>query len=151
MTITRANAEVILIRRCGKLMTEADMNGLVNYGTNEDLNDPIGWALRKSGYSVATITNVADGDMAAVSDDDVDMVLDLAELRTLENIEGNLTGVDITVGPRSEKLDQLVTRVRAKIERKSADIAKAYGLGLGTLSAGVITLDFQEHADDDTE
>jgi hypothetical protein len=151
MTITRAEVETILIRRCGSLLTAADLDGTTINGTNVDLNDPIGAALRRMEYTVASLTAVTDLDLAPVSADDVDQLLDLAELRTLENIEGNLDDVDITVGPRSESLNQLSVRVRMKIDTKRREIEKAYGLGLGTLSAGVVTLDFMEKGDGDTD
>jgi len=67
MTITRANVESILIKRVGKLMTAADMDGSTVGGTNADLNDPIGRALRRIGYTTASIIAVADVDIAGVS------------------------------------------------------------------------------------
>ncbi len=151
MTITRAEVETILIRRCGSLLTAADLDGTTLNGTNVDLNDPIGAALRQMGYTVASLTAVADSDLQPVATDDIDQLLDIAELRTLENIEGNLDEVDITVGPRSESLNQLSTRVTKKIDTKRSAIEKTYGLGLGTLSAGVVSLDFMEKGDGDTD
>lgn len=143
MTITRADVETILIRRCGSLLTAADLDGTTIDGTNVDLNDPIGVALRNMGYTVVSITNVADSDLESVPDEDIDQLLDLAELRTLESIEGNLDDVDIQANGRSESLNQLSARVRMKIDTKRKAIESQY-VGLGTLDAGVITLDFME-------
>lgn len=143
MTITRADVETILVRRCGSLLVAADLDGTTIDGTNVDLNDPIGVALRNMGYTVASITNVSNSDLESVTDEDVDQLLDLAELRTLESIEGNLDDVDIQANGRSESLNQLSVRVRMKIDTKRKAIESQY-VGLGTLDAGVITLDFME-------
>jgi hypothetical protein len=144
MTITRANVEAILVARCGKLLAAADLDGTTIAGTNASLNDPIGWAARQLGYPVANLTAVSDSDLANVTDDEVDQLLDLAELRTLQNIEGNLDDVDISANGRDESLGQLVKQVQTRLDRVKAAIEKTYGTGLGTLSAGVVTLDFME-------
>jgi hypothetical protein len=144
MSLTRANIESVLIRRVGKLLAAADLDGTTVSGSNGDLNDPIGWAIRQCGGTVASVVSVADGDCASVDDTDVDKLLDLAELRTLETIEGNLDGVDITVGPRSESLNQLSVRVRMKLDAKRDQVRRDYGFNVATLSAGVVTLDFAQ-------
>jgi hypothetical protein len=144
MTITRANVEEVLIRRCGKLMTAADLDGVSYFGANADLNDPIGWALRQMEYSVASLVNVSDVDLADVTDAEVDQLLDMAEYRLMENIEGNYDDVDISASGRSESLSQLMVQVTKRLERLKAKIETLYGLGLSTLDGGVITLDFVE-------
>lgn len=143
MAITRAQAETILVRRAGSLMSEAGL-AVTIAGSNADLNDPIGWAVRQLGLTVATITSVADSDLSGVSADDYDQFLDLAEYRLLQNISGNLAVTDLEVGPRNEKLDQLVNRLEQRITRKKAQLQQDYGFGLGSLTAGVISLGFME-------
>jgi hypothetical protein len=145
MTITRANLEAVIIARCGPLLTAADMDGTTVAGTNASLNDPISTALRRSGYSVSNIALPSTTDLAAVIDDDVSQVIDLAELRTLENIAGNLDDVDISAGGRSESLNQLSAKVEKRIDRMTAKVKEEYGIGVGgygTLSGGAIGLDF---------
>lgn len=144
MTITRAQIERVLIKRCGLLMTAANLDGTTFDGTNEDLNDPIGYALRACELTVADISAVDDADCVGVTADLVDKVLDVAELRLLNNIEGNLDQVDVTIGPHSERRGQLATMIRTKINAKEALVGRLYGVGLGTLSAGVIGLDIAE-------
>ena len=144
MTITRAQIETVLIRRAGKLMTAADLDGTTHHGVNADLNDPIGWALRQMGYSVTTLTNVVDADMATVADDEIDQLLDMSEYRLLENIEGNYDDVDISANGRSESLNQLIVQVAKRLERVKAKVESTYGFGAGTLEAGVVSLDFME-------
>lgn len=144
MTLTRANVEAILVQRTGPLLTAGGMDGATVNGANASLNDPIGYAIRKSGLAVSNIASVADSDLTGVSSDDYDQLLDLAEYRTLENILGNLDDVNITVGSRTEALGQLSDQVEKKMDRLAARIEREYGVGLGTLQVGVINLGFQE-------
>ncbi len=139
---TRAQAETILTRRLGPTMTAAKMDGETADGTNPDLNDPLGWAVRKLEGTVADLVAVADADLDTVSTDDTDNLLDLAELRALNNVLGNLTLVDTSVGPRSQKFGQLREGIGARIERLEKSLATELG---ATLTAGVIEMDFAEH------
>ena len=147
MALTRTNIEEILIRRCGALMTAAGMDGTTTSGSNADLNDPIGFAIRKCGGTVASVVAVADADLAGISTDNLDQLLDVAELRTLESIAGNLDDVNITEGPHSEQLADLSARVQKRIETKQARIEKEYGIGVGAFTAGVLRLDFMQKGD----
>lgn len=120
MPLTRLAVETVLTRRLGSLLDEADL--ACASGLNPHLADPIAWALRALGYNVASIVDVTDGDLAAVANAHVDALLDLAELRALESIAGNLTAVDVTVGPVSERRGSLGDRVQKLVDdrRKSA-------------------------------
>jgi hypothetical protein len=148
MTITRAQVEQVLVKRAGKLMTAADLDGTTHSGVNTDLNDPIGWALRQMSYTVTSLTNVTDADLAPVATADVDQLLDMAEFRLMENIEGNFDDVDISANGRSESLSQLMLQVTKRVERMRSKLEIQYGLGAGTLEAGVISLDFMETLED---
>jgi hypothetical protein len=145
MSLTRANVESILVKRCGRLLTAADLDGSTVDGTNADLNDPIGWAVRQAGYTVTDITAVADADLASVATTNYDELLDLAELRALETILGNLDDVNIKIGPRSEDLSDLARQVEKRLELQRKKVELEYGYGVGTLEAGVITLEIAEH------
>lgn len=129
MSLTRAAIEKILVRRCGALLTEAGLDGTTDDGTNHDLNDPIGWAIRNAGGSVDDVTAVVDDDTARVATDDIDKCLDLAELRTLESISGNLPRVDIESGPFSQKFNQLRVGLEQRIARKRKQVKSDYDFG----------------------
>lgn len=144
MALTRASLESILIRRAGKQLTAASLDGTTVDGTNADLNDPLASALRQCGLSVANIASVSDSDLSALDDADIDKLLDLAELRTLESCLGNLDLVDVTAGPIKESFGQIGSRLEKAIERKRAAITRTYGIGMGSLSAGLIDLGFQQ-------
>lgn len=145
MSLTRASVEEILIRRCGKLMTAADLDGTTANGTNRDLNDPLGWALRQCGYSVTSVGAVADADLASVATTKYDQLFDLAELRTLESILGNLDDVDIQLGPRQERLSQLANQVERRLENLQMRVQREHGYGAPEMEAGVLTYEFAEH------
>jgi len=146
MAITRANVENVLVSRTGPLLTKGGMDGTTVDGTNSDLADPIAWALRQVGYDTADITNPTTAEVAAATDD-VDEVVDLAELRTLESILGNLDDVDVQVGPRREDLNQLAKQVETKLKRVGKWVEKTYGYGASVLGTGKVTFEFAEHQD----
>lgn len=147
MAYTRANIESILIRRTGKWLTMAGLDGTTVSGANGDLNDPLGYALRVLGITVANITSVADSDLTGVDGDSLDELLDLSEWRTLNSILQNYDAVSLSVGGRSESYGQFADRLEAALKRKQEQIENTYGLGLGSLEAGVIQLDFEQRSD----
>ena len=150
MALTRANVETLLIRRCGKLLAAAGLDGTTITGANGDLNDPLGWAIRQCGGTVASIVAVADVDLASVAADDYDQLFDLAELRALESILGNLDVVTQTVGGRSENLSDLAARVQTRLTEKRALVERQYGVGVGALQTGVIGLDFMQKDEEES-
>lgn len=144
----RLKYEVILIRRTGKLLVAADLDGTTVDGSNADLNDPLGVAIREVGGSVGDISSVDDDDLATVDSSDVDWFIDTAELRVLESIEGNLDDVDMTAGSQSRRFSQLATQVAKRIDRKKEQLEDKYGVGVPPLTPGVIKLDIADHNDD---
>ena len=142
MATTRADAEAILIDRIGILFVEVGLDGVSVDGDNNDLNDPIGYALRQLGHSVAVITLVADADMASLDDADIDHFLDVAEYRALLNAWTAHKAVDLKVDVYSESFSQLANRLLDMIKTKRAWIEAEHGLS--QLTAGVLTLDFME-------
>lgn len=146
MAVTRANVETNLIRRLGNLMTKAGMDGSTADGTNTDLADPIAWGLRESGYSTADITNPTSAEVAA-AEEDIDQVMDLSELRTVESILGGLKNVDITLGPRSESFHQLALQAEKKLAAIQDKVEKLYSFSASPLTTGTLTYEFAEHQD----
>ena len=149
MALTVVQAETILLKRTSKLLTALSMDGTTVTGDNPDLVDPMGYAIRQMGGTVATITDVIDADLAGITD--YDKFLDLAELRTLQNAYGNFALIDVSIGPRDEKWSSLGALLDKMITRKEDRIKELYGLGLQPLVAGVITLDFAEHDEDNVD
>lgn len=148
MGITRSEAERVLVNRCGALLTAADLDGITNDGTNDDLNDPIGVALRTLGYSVASVVRVVDSDLESLATSDLDKFLDVAEYRTLRTILGNLDDVDIESGPFSAKYSQLPRQLERRLMRLEEKLQIEYGLGGAELEMGAINMNFAMHGDD---
>ena len=136
MSLTRANVESILVSRCGPLMTAADM-AITVVGSNEDLNDPIGYGIRQAEGAVGDPSSVTDTDVASVSSANLDIFLDWCEYRLLKNILGNLDDVDITAGPRSEKLSQLAEQAKWRVEEMETSLKRVV--------ADTFSLNFVEH------
>ena len=139
MALTRAQFEVELISRCGKLLTAASLDGVTSTGSNPDLNSPLGYAIRQAGGSVADPALVADSDLSGFAASSYDQLFDLAEYRTLENIAGNLDTVDVRAGPLSESLGQLGERVEKRLARLEKTLQIKYGLFLRTATLQVIS------------
>jgi hypothetical protein len=151
MSLTRAGAETLLIRRLGKLLTEAGLDGTTLNGSNADLADPLGWAVRQCGGSVANIANVADTDLAGIAASDTDKLLDLAEYRTLQSLSTSPVFINIQVGSRREDLSKLADMIDKRLERKLAQLQQDYDFGIGGLEGGVIALDFMSKGGDDDD
>lgn len=147
MSLHRANVEVILIKRIGKWLTAAGLDGTTNNGTNADLSDPIGRAVRALGFTVADVTNVASSDLTSIGADDYDELFDVAELRALETCLTNYDKVNLSLGPRSELFDQLRNGMIQAIKFKREQIANDYD-DSQSLTGGVLSLDFEEHTED---
>ena len=137
-TITRANAEFLTIAQCGPLLTAAGMDGTTVDGTNLSLNGPLGRAILDMGGTVVSSVLITDTDMATVTNSNE--FLDKILLHALEAVMGNLDDVDITAGPRSEKLSQLALQVERRIKRLWDDRVR-----LAVPVQGYITKDIAEH------
>lgn len=140
MAITRAQVEASVV---GRLRGKMALVGfaVTTTGSNADLNDPIAVALRKMGKPASN--PVGDGDLSSLSGVELDELLDRAELRTLQNIAGNLTLVDVSVGPRRESLGQLGGQIEKQIESLSRFIEREFGPGAQELAGGIIDLGYQ--------
>jgi hypothetical protein len=108
MALTSASAVSILEDRVGDLMVfvgkTADITGMY---------PALSWAARQLGVTTDNYAVISADEMAAVSDGDD--FLDLAEYRLLADILGNLDMVDVTAGPRSEKLSQVAAYIKQRM------------------------------------
>ncbi len=141
MALTRANAEFLTVASVGPAMVAAGMDGTTVDGTNTDLNGPIARALHDLGYSVASFVLVTSAEVGAVTAAETGEFLDRVTLHTLEAVLGNLDDVDITVGPRSEKLSQLAGQIERRVKR----LRDTLGVEMVTPEARYITVDIAEH------
>ena len=125
MTITRLQVEAVIAKRLGALLEEAGMSA--GPGPNPHLTDPNASALRALGYAPASLADITDADLATVTAAHLDPLLDLAELRTLESIASNLTVVDVTIGPVSERKGMLADRIAKLVQDKRKSLQARWG------------------------
>ncbi len=142
MAMTRANLETLIVKRLGALMEAAGL-AVTIAGSNADLSDPLAWACRNVGGSTANVSTVTDSELASIPIASYDDTIDLAEYRTLKNLIGNLDDVDITTGPRAEKLSQLADQARAMLASMEDDIHEIFRAP----TVGYINLNFSEHGE----
>lgn len=147
-TYTRTQVEHVLLDRCSQLLTFVGKDGSTSDGTNSDLNYAIGTAVRKLGGSVAQPTFVTNADVQSVDADYFDALLDIAELRLYYSIRGNLTVVDTTAGPFTDKYSDIGDYLDAQIKALENRIEMEHGIGGPEMLAGVITRDIASHDED---
>ncbi|MBI5954371.1 MAG: hypothetical protein HY865_22165 [Chloroflexi bacterium] len=140
MALTRAQVESILVSRCKKRMVFVEF-AITTNGSNADLNDPICTALQVMGINPANIASVADSDLATVTD--AAKLCDLAEVRLLENILGNSDKVTLQAASGTEHFSNANDALEKMIARKQAEVQKKYGVGLGSLQSGKLSMSFQ--------
>jgi len=152
MALTIVQVETILIRRVGTLFTAVGLDGTTVDGDNADLVDPIGTSIRNLGGTVTTITDIVDADLAGITEDDYDELLDVAELRALQSAHSAATTlIDTKLGPRDEKLSSVATTLAKLIDQKQKQTEELYGYGLRELESGLLQLDFAEHDEDNID
>lgn len=125
---TVANVTTVIEERCSAYLAKA--RALTGSAAKPDTAQAIGWAVRMLGYTTAALATVTDGEVGAVSGDKLDALCDLAELRTLESIQTNLTAVDVTAGPLQEGLGSLAERLGEIVTERRKNIAARYGAWL---------------------
>lgn len=135
---TVANVTTVIEERCSAYLAKA--RALSGSAAKPDTAQAIGWAVRILGYSTASVTTVTDGEVGEVAAGAVDALLDLAELRTLESIQTNLTAVDVTAGPLQEGYGALAERLGEIITEKRKIVANRYASLLVTPLSGEMRL-----------
>jgi hypothetical protein len=151
MALTRAEVEADLIFRTGKWLTLVGQDGTTVDGTNTSLNYPIGYGIRNAGGTVATNSLVTDTDVQSVDTTRQDEMIDIAELRVLQNVAGNFTRPNTKVGPRDEEWGDLYEQLNTAIKNKSDRLDDMYGFGTQPIQGGIIQLDFAEHDIDNVD
>ena len=124
MALIRDEVEEIITLRCGNFLELLEMKCDC---PNPALSDPIAWALRMLGFEPESAIDIVDDDLANVTRKHYDALFDLAELRTLESVAGNLTLVTHTTGPVSENLSDLGKILDKMIPQKRANVASMHG------------------------
>lgn len=148
MPLTSANLDYLLLKRTAKKLAYAGLDSVTATGMNTDLIDGKVEGLRSLGIAPASPVAVTDLDLAGVADFQIPQLIDIAELRTLENILGNRASPDQMADTDNEQWHgKFYDSLEATIARKRLQAQKQYGYGLSPLVAGVFDMGFAETID----
>lgn len=123
--LTVAKVEEVIEARIGGFI--AQVREITGQPDQPSILESASWSLRKMGYTVADVATVTDDELGEVSAGLVDVVLDLAELRTLRSLPGNLPAIDVVTGPMQTKLSNLLPALEVMIKRRGEEIANEHG------------------------
>jgi hypothetical protein len=141
VAILVSDLQATLAGRCGATLTKAGLDGSAS---SSAWLDPLAESAREMGVTLASPLTVADADLAAVTQAQVSQLVDVAELRSLENALGNLTKVSQKVSLGAQDWGELRDGLERAIGRLAARARDLYGVGRGTVQGGTVRLDFQE-------
>jgi hypothetical protein len=127
----------------------AGLDGVTVDGTNQSLNDPIAAGLASLGVAAAGLA-VADPDLLAVDSIAARQLLDVAELRALESILGNKASPDQRALNSYLYEGRFYAQLQKTIAYKNSQVEREYGIGVPTVSAGVLDLGFAATTDPTT-
>jgi hypothetical protein len=131
MSLTRAQLEVVLLRRVGKLYAAVRLDGTTQDGSNVDLTDPLAATLRQLGIALASPLAVVDADLVDFPVAKLDALLDLAELRALESAHAAAAAlVDASLGDLRKSFGQTARALEARITTTRSRIAERHGTAL---------------------
>lgn len=116
MPVTVADIEIELLLSVGPYLRKVGLDGTTADGTNPALRGAIRRAVGRLGIATADPIAVADDDLADLSRDNYETLLDLAELRALETCWGNWPEYDEQDGTEGQKLSQLADRLERRIK-----------------------------------
>ena len=148
MNTTVAQIEAVLVGRTSGLLVVAGISSTpaADASPRAYLVDPIGYAVRKSGGTTASPFAPTSFDLDTVPAVNLDQLLDLAELRTLDNALGAWTEPDQAKGPLNQKLGRLAEfylkradSLRQKIKdvyKVDAEVPQIGTDGMGGFSGG---------------
>lgn len=148
MAWTMVNLEQAVIDRAEGYFDFLTWNKTAD-GTNSFCAGPIRDAILFLEYSVTTLSQPADADLALIAAADTLKVLEVADLIMHQTILSSLaTYVDIQVAQRDEKLSQIAERLEMQIYSKEKALQKKYGLWYGIPQAVKIDYNFMQKNDD---
>lgn len=145
MSITRKQAETILLKRVGEWLKAINCTAfdVRPSGKNETLDDPISFALRQCGIVPADLLVPVDTDLAQLSDAYIDRFLDYAEWRILSSAyQGTV--------PEDRKIfDSVFNALRDAVEKKQKHLRDAYGYGLAIEDTMPVVKAYEAEATED--
>ncbi|WZP01202.1 hypothetical protein EP7_005646 (plasmid) [Isosphaeraceae bacterium EP7] len=142
---TLAQVEAEIVSRVGPWLTRAGKSAAAT-GSNPDLVGPISRSIRGAGGSVAALGVVSQADLDTVDAGSLDLMLELAEVYTLESLTASFSSTSI------QELDYKETfsgggGLAAAISALWKRLGKVHGFGDSAITAGVIDLNIGGHGD----
>lgn len=144
MAVLVASLKSVLSNRCGGMVTDAGLDGSA---ASMFWLDPIATSARELGITLADPTTVTDADLAGVTQGQVTQFLDVAELRSLESALHNNVDVTEKIALGEHDWSDVRKSLETAVARKAAYVKARWGIGLGTITGGTISLDFAETMD----
>jgi hypothetical protein len=144
---TLAQVEAEIVSRVGPWLTAAGKSAATD-GANADLVGPISRAIRGAGGTVATLGAVTQPDLDTVDAGNLDLLLDLAEVYTLESLYQPGSSNHIKSYDYEEWFDSNGSALDRRIAALWKRLGAAYGIGQSTITAGVIDLNIGGHGCD---
>ena len=131
---TVEDIQVVVTDRCSQFLAEAAQ--LTGGESMPSVDQAIAWALRALGHTPASIRVATEPEVAAVTDGQLDALLDLTELRLLESVQTNLTAVTVKAGPVQEDYNDLAARLATIVNEKRTNAAARHGRWLAVPLTG---------------
>lgn len=127
MAITRSAVEREVTDRCTGIMTVAGLTADDDEVYNRHLNGPFRWALDKLGIAPADPGFVQDSDLSVLANSRYDVVVDLVEIRLLQNCQSAIVQlVNVQSGPIREDLGGLLGNLDSAIKSRIDAAEQAY-------------------------
>lgn len=146
MVFTRAQVEATMISRRRRVMIRVGLDGVTVDGTNADLTDSIGSAIRLLGGVTIDPILITDADLLTIPEDYQNYILDVTEWYLLGTMIGQFVDVDLVTGPFAAKLSQLADRLQKQWEARRKLLEEAGIVGV-EVEAGVILQNFAQHGE----
>lgn len=155
MSVTRTAIESVMFGsgggvtgdsgRIGALWAKTGLDAVTVDGTNGSLLGPMSDAARRIRLDLADFTTVTNTDLSALADaDNYSMFLDLVEAYCYEKMLGNWGKVTQRDDMSQINYSDLGNQIEKTAIRKWAQIKQQWGIGRGTVTPGVLSLDFME-------
>jgi hypothetical protein len=135
MSLTVTQCEITLNRRWGECAALADTQ------------DALFRSADLIPLTLTTIGVVVDADLVQVTAAQYPQLMDVAEERGLATILANLDKTNLTAIGVYTDPEKLRLKYQALLDRMRKYIKDTYGIGLPTISVGVIDMNFQEQFD----
>ncbi len=136
MPVLVANLDFAMVNVYGGFMSASGMFTDTAITPNPSLQEPLASAARMIGLAMLNPMVLVDADLVSLAVGDVQKMIDVAKLKTVEACLGTYTQFDTDInGGYSQKVDQLRKAMMSELTRLQAYVLALYGIG--TLGAPV--------------